>query len=831
MATRDEEQSSKRLSDNLKQAEKSLNKIRSNAGQAANDFKDINTFVKEIAKNNKDLEASSSRVTKANERLSNLANEITKFTSEQLKDRKATEKFLEDEKKVVKELSLIETERLEIRRQKIGLLGKEDKESKKQLAFLNKYEEQLNASAERAERIRDGFKEIAEANKELNKETAFFDKLASVAKDIPIIGKGLGEFAEASQKIRDSFGSSKFTAGLTALFQLGSKAAMGAAVSGLVKADTQITSLARTLSTSRANAAAFRGEMIDAAMKSGTPVKYLMEAVDSVNESLGTTGIITTDQAKQFYTLTHRMGLSQQAANGLFEVAAATGKEFENFNSEIFGTVKALNAVEGTAVDVKAVMDDIGNMSAATTLTTSKFSGGLAKAAFTARKFGLEMSQLESAAGNLLDFESSISAELEAELLTGRQLNLENARMAALRGDMVSLAEELNKQNITAESFGKMNVLQQEAIAKSMGMSRDEMAKMFVRQEGMAKVAEQLNNAKFMELSNEEQMAEIMKLSGEERIKALQSIGEEEMAQQYANITAADKMANAADVMTNSFKADTLNKTITQPLTSAINNFGLGGAAMMIKAMAAAGLLYYSGIGGKLAKFGGRLGRGFLGGGMKGVGKVLNRGILKPITSVGGSILKGVTGAPGAVRGALSTAGLAKMVGYTGPVASTVAKTAKNVGGKNIAKTLTKTGGKSLGKSLLKKIPVVGAIAGIGLGLSRAMKGDFTGALGEVASGAASLVPGIGTGASLAIDGMLMARDMKKATEDGSISDVAGDVSSAADKSNKTNEELLKENKRLNYQISQLLLKETNILMDGAKVGSMVYKNTYKNSG
>ena len=107
------------------------------------------------------------------------------------------------------------------------------------------------------------------------------------------------------------------------------------------------------------------------------------------------------------------------------------------------------------------------------------------------------------------------------------------------------------------------------------------------------------------------------------------------------------------------------------------------------------------------------------------------------------------------------------------------------------------------------------------------MKGDFTGALGEVASGAASLVPGIGTGASLAIDGMLMARDMKKATEDGSISD----VSSAADKSNKTNEELLKENKRLNYQISQLLLKETNILMDGAKVGSMVYKNTYKNSG
>ena len=40
------------------------------------------------------------------------------------------------------------------------------------------------------------------------------------------------------------------------------------------------------------------------------------------------------------------------------------------------------------------------------------------------------------------------------------------------------------------------------------------------------------------------------------------------------------------------------------------------------------------------------------------------------------------------------------------------------------------------------------------------MQGDFKGALGEVASGAASLIPGVGTALSGVIDAGLIARDM-----------------------------------------------------------------------
>ena len=89
-------------------------------------------------------------------------------------------------------------------------------------------------------------------------------------------------------------------------------------------------------------------------------------------------------------------------------------------------------------------------------------------------------------------------------------------------------------------------------------------------------------------------------------------------------------------------------------------------------------------------------------------------------------------------------------------------------------KQTTKAVGKQTGKSLLKKIPILGAIAGLGFATSRLLKGDFLGAALEVASGGASIVPGAGTGASLGIDALLMARDIKGAFADGGTVSSAG---------------------------------------------------------
>ena len=82
------------------------------------------------------------------------------------------------------------------------------------------------------------------------------------------------------------------------------------------------------------------------------------------------------------------------------------------------------------------------------------------------------------------------------------------------------------------------------------------------------------------------------------------------------------------------------------------------------------------------------------------------------------------------------------------------------MGAKLGSKTIGKVAGGALAKSLGKKIPLVGLGLGAIFAAQRAMKGDLLGAGLELASGAASTVPGIGTAGSVGIDAALMARDM-----------------------------------------------------------------------
>ena len=128
------------------------------------------------------------------------------------------------------------------------------------------------------------------------------------------------------------------------------------------------------------------------------------------------------------------------------------------------------------------VMNDIGSVSAATSLSLGSSAEAVQEAAMQARKLGLSLEQVDQIAGSILDFESSIQAEMEAELLTGKQLNLDRARALALNNDLAGLSEEIGKNTEILSAFSSGNRIQQEATAKALGMSREEVAKMIYNQ-------------------------------------------------------------------------------------------------------------------------------------------------------------------------------------------------------------------------------------------------------------------------------------------------------------------------------------------------------------
>ena len=85
------------------------------------------------------------------------------------------------------------------------------------------------------------------------------------------------------------------------------------------------------------------------------------------------------------------------------------------------------------------------------------------------------------------------------------------------------------------------------------------------------------------------------------------------------------------------------------------------------------------------------------------------------------------------------------------------------------AKVATKMAAKTAVKIGLKKIPVVGLIAGLGFGLQRLAKGDITGALMEAGSGIASTIPGPGTAISAGLDAALVAKDVTGMKDGGEV--------------------------------------------------------------
>jgi len=148
----------------------------------------------------------------------------------------------------------------------------------------------------------------------------------------------------------------------------------------------------------------------------------------------------------------------------------------------------------------------------------------------------------------------------------------------------------------------------------------------------------------------------------------------------------------------------------------------------------------------------------------------------------GAKIIKMFSGGMGKMTSGIAKMGstIAKTLGMGAAAAASVASAVAPKGAGSAASAATKAGGKTAGKIMgksalksgIKKIPIIGALAGIGFGISRAMDGELVGAGLEVASGVASIIPGWGTAASVAIDAGLAARDIT--TDSGRSADVQG---------------------------------------------------------
>jgi hypothetical protein len=253
--------------------------------------------------------------------------------------------------------------------------------------------------------------------------------------------------------------------------------------------------LQKSMALSSNEAASFRSNLSTAAKQSGdinVTASKLLKTFSEVNKQFGFITNFASSTLVTMTKLTSVVGVSSEAAGNLAAASTLTGKSFESNYKDVLGTSYELQRQEGVQFDLREILEETGKVTGTVRANLGANPANIAKAITQAKLFGASLQQVASAGKSLLDFESSITSELEAELLLGKDINLERARLAALNGDQVTLAKELRKEAGDYDDFMKMNVLQQEAIAKAMGMQSDELADILFKQDIQGKTAKEL---------------------------------------------------------------------------------------------------------------------------------------------------------------------------------------------------------------------------------------------------------------------------------------------------------------------------------------------------
>jgi hypothetical protein len=293
-------------------------------------------------------------------------------------------------------------------------------------------------------------------------------------------GKEAGGLMKLGPKLIGAFAITGIVTGVMAL---------GRAV---MHADEEVANLGKEFGVSYKEARGLHHAAIDISNEmglTGIQAKEVTAAMADVGEMMGGIDIAAQMSAgnekvkelvKQTAVLTKQFGLSGEEVGKIQDLATITGKSMDNLVKESVELGKGTM----TAKQSLKVLSTIPPQVAVAFKGSTK---ELIAAAQKAKMLGMELGKVQDIGRGMLDIEQSLEAEMEARVLTGKNLNLDAARQYALQGDTFKLQEEILNQAGSLEDFTKMNTLQQESMAKALGMSVEEMTKMLTNAEKLKK--------------------------------------------------------------------------------------------------------------------------------------------------------------------------------------------------------------------------------------------------------------------------------------------------------------------------------------------------------
>jgi hypothetical protein len=302
--------------------------------------------------------------------------------------------------------------------------------------------------------------------------------------------------------------------------------------------DKTIVSLQKSLYLSREGAIGLRDAfhsmsenstvLVDGLNSAFVNVPNQTEAMMQLSDAMGGVSMATLKEIQNQILLTKQMGFTVEEGQALYVLGRQNKMTASEIVDEIGSQVKAYQKQSGVLLNTKKITSEVSTINGQLRLQYKNNVTQLTAAVIQSNKLGFSLKQSKDIAEGLLNFEQSIENELSAELLLGRGLNLEQARLLALNNESAKATALIAENMGGSAGFAALNVVQQDALAKALNMTSDELANSMLYQENLAQLGE------------EEKQRVI------EQIDLLESKGNIEAAQQLQRAVAAGTDIDAA---------------------------------------------------------------------------------------------------------------------------------------------------------------------------------------------------------------------------------------------------------------------------------------------
>ena len=322
--------------------------------------------------------------------------------------------------------------------------------------------------------------------------------------------------------------------------------------------------IAKNLGVTVNEAATLQNQFVDIANSSanfGLRSSEIAKSYAEISNSLGFLAPTNRAFAETATLIQKRLGASAEDMSALALQSTLSGKTLE----ETMGTLNASRNIEGARnkllLSQKQILDGISKVSSTVLINFKGNVAELGNAIVRATKLGTTLDTINKQGESLLDFESSISKEFEAQLLTGRDINLTRAREFALAGDTKNLMEELNRQGATYQQFQSENVIARRAEAAAVGLSVEEYSKILLQQQQANRLGAQQGQ------SAKDRYNELVK-RGATEADITKKLGSEQEVADLRRASMQDKFQAAVEKL-----QDTLGQMLQGPVGKIIDKF------------------------------------------------------------------------------------------------------------------------------------------------------------------------------------------------------------------------------------------------------------------